>query len=104
MGCDRAGHPARAQELSHRRYGELPPRSGGHGRLAAVQITASLPKKGSAMKVPFAAALLALLPLAAFAQQSAGVPPPATESAPCAPAMGLNFVCGMKRPEDLLQI
>ena len=29
-------------------------------------------------------------------------PEPAAGS--CTPAMGLNFVCGMKRPEDLLQI
>jgi len=55
------------------------------------------------MKVlPIAAALL--LPLAAFAQAPQGVPHPATESAPCTPSMGLNFVCGLDQPEDLLQI
>ena len=59
------------------------------------------------MKVlPIAAALL--LPLAALAEQPApqpqGLPHPATESAPCTPSMGLNFVCGLDQPEDLLQI
>jgi hypothetical protein len=29
---------------------------------------------------------------------------PSTPASACTPAMGLNFVCGMKRPEDLLQI
>ncbi len=56
--------------------------------------------------LPIAAALL--LPLAALAQATApqpqGVPHPATESAPCAPSMGLNFICGLDQPEDLLQI
>src|SRR5882757_5395159 len=57
------------------------------------------------MKTLFAAGLLALLPLAAFAQQPAGVPHPTTETpASCAPSMGLNFVCGLNQPEDLLQI
>jgi hypothetical protein len=54
------------------------------------------------MKVLFAAALL--LPLAASAQPPAGVPHPTTESASCAPSLGLNFVCGLDQPEDLLQI
>src|SRR5882724_10245111 len=48
--------------------------------------------------------LLAMLPLAASAQQPAGVPHPATETASCAPSMGLDFVCGLNQPEDLLQI
>ncbi|MBA2587962.1 MAG: hypothetical protein H0U98_04980 [Alphaproteobacteria bacterium] len=55
------------------------------------------------MKVLLIAAAL-LLPLAAFAQTPRGVPHPATESAPCTPSMGLNFVCGLSQPEDLLQI
>ena len=58
------------------------------------------------MKVLFAIGLLAMAPLAVLAQQQpAGQPHPATESPPsCAPAMGLNFVCGMNQPEDLIQI
>ena len=56
------------------------------------------------MRVLFIAGMLALLPLAAFAQQPAGVPHPGTEAPSCAPAMGLNFVCGLDQPEDLLQI
>jgi hypothetical protein len=56
------------------------------------------------MKTRFAIGLLALLPLAALGQPPAGAPHPATEPASCAPSMGLNFVCGMKRPEDLLQV
>src|SRR3954469_14257760 len=55
------------------------------------------------MKLLLIAAAL-LLPLAAFAQAPQGVPHPATESAPCTPSMGLNFVCGLDQPEDLLQI
>jgi len=51
-----------------------------------------------------AAGLLAMLPLAVSAQQPAGVPHPATESPSCAPSMGLNFICGLNQPEDLLQI
>jgi len=56
------------------------------------------------MKILAVAATLAVLSIAASAQQPAGVPHPATESAPCAPSMGLNFVCGLDQPEDLLQI
>ena len=56
------------------------------------------------MKIFFAVGLLALLPLAASAQQPAGVPHPGTEAPSCAPSMGLNFVCGLDQPEDLLQI
>jgi hypothetical protein len=56
------------------------------------------------MKTLFAISVLALLPLAASAQQPAGVPHPTTESPSCAPSMGLNFVCGLNEPEDLLQI
>src|ERR1043165_9881687 len=60
--------------------------------------------RGRAMKIFFAVGLLALLPLAASAQQPAGVPHPGTEAPSCAPSMGLNFVCGLDQPEDLLQI
>jgi len=56
------------------------------------------------MKKILAIAMLALLPLAASAQQPAGMPHPATESPSCAPSMGLDFVCGLNEPEDLLQI
>ena len=56
------------------------------------------------MKHLFAIGLFALLPLAASAQQPAGVPHPGTEAPSCAPSMGLNFVCGLDQPEDLLQI
>ena len=57
------------------------------------------------MKILFAAGFLALLPLAVFAQQPAGIPHPTTETpTSCAPSMGLNFVCGLNEPEDLLQI
>jgi hypothetical protein len=56
------------------------------------------------MKRLFAIAVM-LLPLAASAQQPAGVPHPTTEApSSCAPFMGLNFVCGLDQPEDLLQI
>jgi hypothetical protein len=54
------------------------------------------------MKILFSAVLL--LPLAAYAQQPAGVPHPATETASCAPSLDLNFVCGLNRPEDLIEI
>jgi hypothetical protein len=56
------------------------------------------------MNIWFAIGLLALMPLAASAQQPAGVPHPGTEAPPCTPSMGLNFVCGLDQPEDLLQI
>ena len=57
------------------------------------------------MKLLFAAGLLSFLPLAAFAQTPAGIPHPNTETpVSCAPSMGLNFVCGLNEPEDLLQI
>jgi hypothetical protein len=56
------------------------------------------------MKIRFAIGLLAMLPLGASAQQPAGVPHPATETPSCAPSMGLNFICGLNQPEDLLQI
>src|ERR1700754_619499 len=56
------------------------------------------------MKILFAAAALAVLPFAAFAQQPAGVPHPGTETPSCAPSLGLNFVCGLDQPEDLLQV
>jgi hypothetical protein len=50
-------------------------------------------------------AVLAFLPFAAIAQQPAGIPHTATETpATCAPSMGLNYVCGLDQPEDLLQI
>jgi hypothetical protein len=56
------------------------------------------------MKLPFAAAALAALTLCAAAAP-AGMPHPATEHpASCAPSMGLNFVCGLNQPEDLIQI
>src|SRR5882724_8054543 len=120
MGGDRAGHPEDSQEFSHRRYGELSPRFGGDGPdgggwrtddLAACEITSSIPLKrrmnadqGAPMKLLFAG-LLALLPLAASAQAPVGMPHPTTEKpASCAPSMGLNFVCGLNQPEDLLQI
>ena len=51
-----------------------------------------------------AISMLAMLPLAASAQQPAGVPHPATESPSCAPSMGLNYICGLNQPEDILQI
>jgi hypothetical protein len=57
------------------------------------------------MKILSAIGLLAMLPLAAFAQQPAGVPHPATERAvSCASSMGLRYVCGLDQPEDLLQV
>jgi sugar lactone lactonase YvrE len=56
------------------------------------------------MKIGLAIGLLAMLPLAVLAQQPAGVPHPGTEAPSCAPSMGLNFVCGLDQPEDLLQI
>src|SRR5882757_3336661 len=61
------------------------------------------------MKNLVVVAALVVLPLAALAQQPptqqpAGVPHPATEAPSCAPSMGLNFVCGLNEPEDLLQI
>ena len=56
------------------------------------------------MKSLVAVGMLALLPFAAFAQAPAGVPHPGTEAPPCTPSMGLNFVCGLDQPEDLLQI
>jgi len=56
------------------------------------------------MRTLFAVGVLAMLPFAAFAQQPAGVPHPGTETPPCTPSMGLNFVCGLDQPEDLLQI
>jgi len=56
------------------------------------------------MRALFAIGILTFLPLDAFAQQPAGVPHPGTEAPPCAPSMGLNFVCGLDQPEDLLQI
>ncbi len=46
------------------------------------------------MKLPFAAALLALMPLTAQA----------AETPSCAPSQGLSFICGLAEPEDLLQI
>ncbi len=60
---------------------------------------------GRGMRILFAIGLLAALPLAASAQQPAGVPHPTTERpASCAPSMGLHFVCGLDEPEDLLQV
>jgi hypothetical protein len=56
------------------------------------------------MKMLFAISLFAALPLAAFAQAPAGVPHPGTEKPSCAPFLGLNFVCGLDQPEDLIQI
>jgi hypothetical protein len=56
------------------------------------------------MKRWIAIGLLAVLPFAASAQQPAGVPHPATAAPPCTPSIGLNFVCGLNQPEDLLQI
>jgi len=56
------------------------------------------------MKFWTAIGLLAMLPFSTSAQQPAGVPHPATETAPCTPSLGLNFVCGLNQPEDLLQI
>ncbi len=54
------------------------------------------------MKILAIAAALWALPFAALAQQ--GMPRPATEAPPCTPSMGLNFICGLPQPEDLLQI
>src|ERR1700722_10834477 len=60
---------------------------------------------GRDMRFLFAIVLLAALPLAAAAQQPAGVPHPTTERpASCAPSMGLHYVCGLDEPEDLLQV
>jgi hypothetical protein len=56
------------------------------------------------MKLRFAVGILAMLCASALAQQPAGVPHPGTEAPPCTPSMGLNFVCGLDQPEDLLQI
>ncbi len=56
------------------------------------------------MRLCLAIGMLAMLPFAALAQQPAGVPHPGTEAPSCAPSMGLNFVCGLDQPEDLLQI
>ena len=56
------------------------------------------------MKFGFAIGILATLSVTALAQQPAGVPHPGTEVPSCAPSMGLNFVCGLDQPEDLLQI
>jgi len=60
------------------------------------------------MKRFFAIVAVALLAGIApgWAQSSvlASVPASAPAPASCAPSMGLNFVCGMIRPEDLLQI
>src|SRR3954469_14417250 len=106
MGGDRQGDAESPQEFPHRRHGELSRRSGGDGSdgggwgaddLACRQISDRLrfPKIwGCAMRSFFAIGLLALLPLAASAQQPAGVPHPGTETASCTPSMGLNFVCG----------
>lgn len=48
---------------------------------------------------------LVIATLALLAGLSPGqAQPSAPAAASCVPAMGLNFVCGMKRPEDLLQI
>jgi hypothetical protein len=56
------------------------------------------------MKISMTVGML-MLPLAAWAQQPAGVPHPATEApSSCTPSMGLSFVCGLNQPEDLLQI
>jgi hypothetical protein len=53
------------------------------------------------MKAIYLAAVLALPSLGASAQTAH----PATEApAGCAPSMGLNFVCGLDQPEDLLQV
>jgi hypothetical protein len=70
--------------------------------LRHVGLSLGCEKKGGVMKILLATALL--LPLAVSAQPPAGVPHPTTESASCAPAMGLSFVCGLDQPEDLLQI
>ena len=48
-------------------------------------------------------AILALLLLVAPAAAQPDRPP-ATGTGDCAPSMGLNFICGMNQPEDLLQI
>src|SRR5690348_12146639 len=115
MGGHRHGDPESAQKFPHRRHGELSRRLGGDGpdgggwradNLAPDQISARLfpQKRGDAMRILAAIGLLALLPPAASAQQPAGVPHPGTEAPSCAPSMGLNFVCGLDQPEDLLQI
>ena len=55
------------------------------------------------MKRTFAIAAVLLVGIApGWAQPSVAASAPAPAS--CAPFMGLNFVCGMIRPEDLLQI
>ena len=57
------------------------------------------------MKISFAIGLLAMLPLAAFAQAARRRAASGhRNAASCAPSMGLNFVCGLDQPEDLLQI
>ena len=52
------------------------------------------------MKTGFAVIAWVLLAGAAGAQPIH----PATEVATCTPSMGLNFICGLPQPEDILQI
>lgn len=52
------------------------------------------------MKTRFAVVTLLLLAGVASAQTAR----PPSETAPCTPSMGLNFVCGLQQPEDILQI
>lgn len=52
------------------------------------------------MKTRFA--IIALSLLAGTASAQPGRPP--SETAPCTPSMGLNFLCGLEQPEDILQI
>jgi hypothetical protein len=56
------------------------------------------------MKKLIVVGLLVLSPLIAFAQQPPSTQRPSAAIPSCAPSMGLNFVCGLSQPEDLLQI
>src|SRR6201985_3343112 len=62
-------------------------------------------QSGGHMRILLAVGFWAALPLAASAQQPAGVPHPGTEHpASCTPSMNLHYVCGLDEPEDLLQV
>ena len=49
-------------------------------------------------------AIAAALLLAGLVSGPSRISAQSAGPASCAPSMGLNFVCGMKRPEDLLQV
>jgi hypothetical protein len=67
-----------------------------HGRLAESALAA---------RIMAWSALLAVLPIPAFGQQTAAPKFPVIEKpASCTPSMGLNYICGLNGPEDLIQI